>query len=120
MNSELYEEKSRSGFNGLELLDIEALKTLLEIHSKKIEFHREERKMHFGALALVSVLFFITLALLNRGGPVFLYACAIALLLLCLIIPYVIVYFKYENRLRKMNSEYFKIFDAIQNNHPST
>ena len=114
MNSRTYQQYADSGFADLEKLDRGDLETLLQIHVKKIEFHREERKMHFGALALVTVLLFFILTILNAGGTIFIHAGAIGILLLCLIVPYVIVYFKYENGLRKMNNEYFKILDAMQ------
>ncbi len=113
MDSVQYQKFSDEGFAGIDTFPACELRALLEINLKKIEFHREERKMHFGALALVSLLFFLLLPVLDRGGTLFFHASLIAILLLCLIVPYIRVYFKYENTLRKMNMDYFKILDAL-------
>ncbi|HUJ27198.1 MAG TPA: hypothetical protein VLW85_14335 [Myxococcales bacterium] len=74
----------------------------------RLECEREERRMHFGALALVSVLFFLLLpAVLRDFGNIGL--DLIAVLLLALLVPYVFVYFSYENRVRAMSAAWLRL-----------
>jgi hypothetical protein len=86
---------------------------LLERYAKaRLKLEMEERRMHFGALALVSVLFFILLPHLLAGEFRNLALDALALLLLALIVPYVFVYFSYENRVREMARLYLRLLEA--------
>lgn len=81
-------------------------------HRERLIAEREERRMHFGALALVSVLFFILLPALIAQGFQMLALDLLALLLLALIVPYVFVYFGYENRVRAMALGLFRLMEA--------
>lgn len=77
----------------------------------RLETEREERRMHFGAFALVGVLFFIILPTLAAGrAPLAL--LLIALLLIGLLVPYTLVYFGYENRVRAMAVGRMRLWEA--------
>jgi len=78
----------------------------------RLEIEREERRMHFGALALVSVLFFLMLPGLVESGFANLGLTSLALLLLALLVPYVLVYFGYENRVRAMALGHLRLIEA--------
>ncbi len=87
---------------------------LLERYARaRLKLEMEERRMHFGALALVSVLFFILLPHLLAEEFRNLALDALALLLLALIVPYVFVYFSYENRVREMARFHLRLIEAI-------
>lgn len=79
---------------------------------RRLEIEREERRMHFGALALVSVLFFLVLPALVESGFANLGLSLLALLLLALLVPYVFVYFGYENRVRAMALGHLRLIEA--------
>ena len=108
-----YESHLKDKFRNIDELTKDELSWLLLVHDKKVEYFKEERKMHFGAFALVTILFFIILpqALLETefSFPLLL----LEGLLLLLIIPYVFYYAWYENRLRKIESFYFIILEAL-------
>lgn len=78
----------------------------------RLETEREERRMHFGAFALVSVLFFILLPQLMAMQFANLALDLLALLLLVLLVPYVFVYFGYENRVRALAVGHMRLVEA--------
>lgn len=113
MTIDFYERHLKEKFGNINKLSREELSWLLQVHDKKIEYFKEERKMHFGAFALVTVLFFIILPQALSESE---YSTPLMLLeglLLILIIPYVFYYAWYENRLRKIESFYFIILEAL-------
>ncbi len=107
--AELYRALAQSRFAALpdELTDEDA--QLLERYlSVRLKLEREERRMHFGALALMSLLFFLLLPTVLRD-PGSIALDLLALLLLALVVPYVFVYFGYENRVRAMSSALLRL-----------
>lgn len=90
----------------------EELAWLEAFHRERVLAEREERRMHFGAFALVSGLFFLLLPALVAQEFGFLALDLLALLLLVLIVPYVFVYFGYENRVRAMTLGLFRLVEA--------
>jgi hypothetical protein len=105
---DLYRALAQSRFRELPPLS-DADARLLEGHLRaRLDLEREERRMHFGALALISLLFFLLLPTVVRDmGNLAL--DLIALLLLALLAPYVFVYFGYENRVRAMSSAWLRL-----------
>lgn len=77
----------------------------------RLETEREERRMHFGAFALVGMLFFMLLPTL-AAGRASLAMLLIALLLIGLLVPYTLVYFGYENRVRSMAIGRMRLWEA--------
>jgi hypothetical protein len=108
---ELYETHLKADFTAIGALSTDELSLLLSVHEKKVEYFKEERKMHFLAFMLVTLLFFIILPRTfeeqYRLGFVLLEA-----LLFVLMVPYIFYYAWYENRLRKLEALYFVIFEA--------
>jgi hypothetical protein len=94
-------------------LSREDLQWLAEFQLHRLEAEREERRMHFGALVLVTVLFFLVFPQLIAQQFANLGLSLVALLLLVLIVPYVLVYFGYENRVRAMALEHLRLLEAI-------
>lgn len=95
-----YEALVESGFSGLERFGDEDLDWLQQIHDKHLDFFREERRMHFGAFALVGVVFIILLPATLFLEDYFLILAAVEALLLALLAPYTFVYRKYEEGVR--------------------
>src|SRR5438445_12809645 len=62
----------------------------------RLDLEREERRMHFGALALAAALFFLLLPPVLAGQFRDLLLDSMALLLFLLLPPYLFVYFNYE------------------------
>ncbi len=58
---ELYDACLKKRFTGLDLLSKDELSFLLAVHAKKVDYFKEERKMHFLAFMLVTILFFVVL-----------------------------------------------------------
>ncbi len=116
MTIEFYERHLKDKFRNIDGLTKDELSWLLSVHDKKIEYFKEERKMHFGAFALVTILFFIILPQALSGGEYSFPLMLLEGLLLILIIPYVFYYAWYENRLRKIESFYFVILEALNKN----
>jgi hypothetical protein len=110
---ELYDALSKAHFAQIpdEVTDGE-LAWLETFHRERLEAEREERRMHFGAFALVGVLFFLLFPALIAQAFQMLALDLLALLLLVLIVPYVFVYFGYENRVRAMALGLFRIMEA--------
>lgn len=107
--AELYYALAQSRFAALpEGLTEEDTQLLQRYLSTRLEAEREERRMHFGALALVSLLFFLLLPTVLRD-PGSIALDLLALLLLALVVPYVFVYFGYENRVRAMSAALLRL-----------
>jgi hypothetical protein len=107
--AKLYRALAQSRFAELpEGLTDEDAQLLERYLSVRLKLEREERRLHFGALALISLLFFLVLpAVLRDPGSIAL--DLLALLLLALVIPYVFVYFGYENRVRAMSTALLRL-----------
>ncbi len=110
---DFYEKYLKDKFRNIDGLSKDDLSWLLLVHDKKIEYFKEERKMHFGAFALVAVLFFIILPQALSDTEFAFPLLLLEGLLLLLIVPYVFYYAWYENRLRKIESYYFVILEAL-------
>jgi len=108
---ELYETHLKSNFAAVGGLSKDELSFLLSVHEKKVDYFKEERKMHFLAFMLVSLLFFITLPRTFEEQFRLAFVLLEALLFV-LMVPYIFYYAWYENRLRKLEALYFVIFEA--------
>ena len=78
----------------------------------RLDLEREERRMHFGALALAAALFFLLLPQVLAGQFRDLLLDSMALLLFLLLPPYLFVYFNYENRVRAMSEAHLRLLEA--------
>ncbi len=108
---EFYETQLKGGFTGIDTLSAGELSFLLTVHEKKVDYFKEERKMHFLAFMLVTLLFFIILPRTFEDQ----YRLAFVLveaLLFVLMVPYIFYYAWYENRLRKLEALYFVILEG--------
>jgi hypothetical protein len=108
----LYDAYLKKGFTGLDALTRQDLSVLLSVHEKKVEYFKEERKMHFFAFMLVTLLFFIILPRTFEEE----FRVAFMLLeslLFVLMVPYIFYYAWYENRLRRLERLYFVLFEAV-------
>jgi len=110
---EFYDTHLKDRFRSVDHLDEKDLQWLLTVHDKKVEYFKEERKMHFGAFALVTILFFLLLPVILDGGEFVKPLLFIEGLLFILMVPYVFYYAWYENRLRKLEEYYFVILEAL-------
>jgi hypothetical protein len=102
-----YEELKKRGFDGLERFSAEELDWLQRIHDKHLDYYREERRMHFGAFALVGLAFVVLLGPLVSlvETDFFIPLLAAEALLLALLVPYTFVYRRYEEGVRRMMRE---------------
>ena len=109
-----YERLRRSGFEGLSKLSVDDLDWLQRIHDKHLDFFREERRMHFGAFALVGLAFVVLLGpTVSLAETVFFLPLAGAeALLFVLLVPYTFVYRRYEEGVRRMMRESVRLEDA--------
>jgi hypothetical protein len=109
-----YARLRAAGFGGLDGLPPGDLDWLQRIHDKHLDFYREERRMHFGAFALVGVAFVVllgpTVALSDTAF--FLPLAGAEALLLALLVPYTFVYRRYEEGVRRMMRESVVLEDA--------
>jgi hypothetical protein len=109
---QLYETLSKDHFGSIPAdASADELDWLEGYHHERVIAEREERRMHFGAFALVGVLFFILLPSFASGQFVLALAL-LELLLLVLLVPYVFVYFGYENRVRAMELGLLRLKEA--------
>ncbi len=109
----LYREHAKGHFAALpESLTLEEVEGLLELHRERLAAEREERRMHFGAFALVGLVLFILLPGLIESGFSNPPLSLLALLLIGLIVPYSVVYFGYENRVRAMTLGLLRLMEA--------
>jgi hypothetical protein len=97
-----YEELRAKGFAELSSLSEPELDWLQAIHDKHLQFYKEERRMHFGAFALVGLALVILLSATLSLEQYFLPLAAIEVLLLILMVPYTFVYRRYEEGVRLM------------------
>ncbi|HCF56444.1 MAG TPA: hypothetical protein DFS52_00405 [Myxococcales bacterium] len=110
---ELYDQLAPSHFASIpEELGEADLDWLDRFQMTRLEIEREERRMHFGALALVSLLFFLLLPQIVAMEFANIALNLLALLLLTLVVPYVFVYFGYENRVRAMALGHLRLVEA--------
>jgi hypothetical protein len=109
-----YERLRRGGFSGLERFSPEDLAWLQRIHDKHLGFYLEERRMHFGAFALVGLAFVVLLGptLTLAETPFFLPLAGAETLLFFLLVPYTFVYRRYEEGVRRMMRESVTLEDA--------
>ena len=108
---ELYETHLKMDFAAVGGLSKDELSFLLAVHEKKVDYFKEERKMHFLAFMLVTLLFFIILPRTFEDQFRLAFVLLEALLFV-LMVPYIFYYAWYENRLRKLEALYFVIFEA--------
>lgn len=108
----LYDELAKSHFVQVPETVTDAQLAWLEgFQHERVVAEREERRMHFGAFCLVSLLFFLLLPTMVTTQFVLALAL-LEVLLLVLIVPYVFVYFGYENRVRAMTLGLFRLREA--------
>lgn len=112
--AELYRALANGRFAALpDGLSAEELALLERYLLARLRLEREERRMHFGALALLSLLFFVLLPHLISGEFQSVALDLLALLLLTLIVPYIFVYFGYENRVRAMGAARLRALEKL-------
>jgi len=109
-----YEKLCADGFAGLDRFSAEELEWLQRIHDRRLDYLREERRMHFGAFALVGLALVILLpaVLTLTDTDYFIPLAAVELLLIVLFAPYTFVYRKYEEGVRRMMREAFLLDNA--------
>ncbi len=109
----LYDQHAKNHFVDIpdEVTD-EQLAWMAGYHHQRVLAEREERRMHFGSFCLVGVLFFLLLPTLVNPTQSALPLFLLEALLLVLLVPYVFVYFGYENRVRAMTLGYFRLLEA--------
>ncbi len=100
-----YEEITAAGFKDLDRFSVEDLDWLQHIHDRHLDFFKEERRMHFCAFALVGLAFIILLPATLFLEDYFLILAGAQAMLLVLLVPYVFVYRKYEEGVRRMMRE---------------
>jgi hypothetical protein len=101
-----YEGLAADGFGDLDRFSKGELDWLQRIHDKHLAFFKEERRMHFGAFALVGLSLLILLpAVLTAKTDYFLPLAGVWLLLLVLLVPYTFVYRRYEEGVRRKMRE---------------
>jgi len=97
-----YQKLCDSDFSNLPSFTPKELDWILKIHDRYLDYYREERTMHFGAFALVALSFMILLGSTMAFDEFFIPFAAAEGMLLMLLIPYIFVYRKYEEGVRKM------------------
>jgi len=104
-----YEQASADGFTDLDAFSAEELDWLQRIHDRRLDYLVEERRMHFGAFALVGLALVILLpvVLTLTDTDYFIPLAAVELLLIVLFVPYTFVYRKYEEGVRRLMREAF-------------
>ncbi|MBW2276532.1 MAG: hypothetical protein JRF63_03505, partial [Deltaproteobacteria bacterium] len=102
-----YEQLCADGFEGLDRFSADELDWLQQIHDRRLGYLKEERRMHFGAFALVGLALVILLpaVLSMTDTDYFIPLASVELLLIVLLVPYTFVYRKYEEGLRRMMRE---------------
>ncbi len=102
----VYEALKKNGFKRFdENLSLEDLEWIQHIHDKHLDFFKEERRMHFGAFALAGIAFVILFPALLEAEQYFFHLVAVEALLLILLVPYVFVYRRFEEGVRRMMRE---------------
>jgi hypothetical protein len=100
-----YEELAKNGYSGIESVSRNDLDRIQDIHDKYLDFYKEERRMHFGAFALVALAFIILFPALLTATEHFLPLLGVEALLFALLVPYTFVYRRYEEGVRRMMKE---------------
>jgi hypothetical protein len=100
-----YQRLAKNGFSDLELTEKNSLVWIQHIHDKHLDYYKEERRMHFGAFALVGLAFIILFLALLNAGEHFLPLLGVEGLLFLLLVPYTFVYRRYEEGVRRMMKE---------------
>jgi hypothetical protein len=108
----LYERLADQGFGDLAGLPAPDLEALSRLHALRLRCYAEERRLHFGAFALVGLATVILLPAVLTLDEYFLPLAAVELLLLGLFVPYTFYYRKYEENTRRMMRESFLIENA--------
>jgi hypothetical protein len=83
----------------------EELEWLQAIHDKHLSFYKEERRMHFGAFALVALAVVLLVPPVLSEERYALPLLAAFGLLLVLLVPYTVVYMRYEEGVRRKMRE---------------
>ena len=107
-----YQQLSAKGFADLASLSADELDWIAEIHGRYLDFYREERRMHFGAFALVGLALIILFPALLSASDYFLPLLGVEALLFILLVPYTFVYRRYEEGVRRMMRESILIENA--------
>ena len=107
-----YERLARDGFDDLARFADDELEWLQLIHDRYLDYYREERRLHFGAFALVGLALVILLPAVLTLEAYFLPLAAVELLLLVLLVPYTFVYRRYEEGVRRKMREAVLLADA--------
>jgi len=107
-----YQEISQMGFADLDSLSDDDLEGVARLHERHLDFYREERRMHFGAFALVSLAFVILFPTLLTATEHVLPLLGVEALLFLLLVPYIFVYRRYEEGVRRMMRESILIENA--------
>lgn len=109
-----YENACAEKFAGLDRFSADELDWLQRLHDRRLDYLREERRMHFGAFALVGLALVILLpvVLTMTDTDYFIPLAAVELLLIVLFVPYTFVYRKYEEGVRRMMREAFLLENA--------
>ncbi len=100
-----YHALSDNGFPGFDGLTDEEMDWIQRIHDKHLAFYQEERRMHFGAFALVGLAMVLLLPAVLAAEEHFIPLVAAFGLLLILLLPYTYVYMRYEEGVRKKMRE---------------
>jgi hypothetical protein len=102
-----YDKMIARGFEGLDRFSDEQLEWLQRVHDKHLDFYREERRMHFGAFALVGLAFVVLLGptVTLAETAFFLPLAGAEALFLALLVPYTFVYRRYEEGVRRKMRE---------------
>ena len=100
-----YYRLSDEGFAGLDGFTDEEMDWIREIHDKHLSFLKEERRMHFGAFALVALAMVLLLPAVLSEERYFIPLFVAFGLLLVLLVPYTFVYMRYEEGVRKKMRE---------------
>ncbi|HUT78436.1 MAG TPA: hypothetical protein VM285_12150 [Polyangia bacterium] len=108
----LYEKVAEQSFCDLAGIPASDLEALARIHDLRLGHYTEERRMHFGAFALVGLAAMILLPAVLTLDDYFLPLAGVELLLLALLVPYTFYYRKYEENTRRMMRESFLIENA--------
>ncbi len=98
----VYKSLYETDFSSIESFTLKEIENIFSLHSLYLHYTIEERRMHFGALALISLCTVILLPFIFLLNQYIIPLSIIELLLVLLLIPYVFVYRNYENRVRSM------------------
>ena len=107
-----YQRLTREGFDDLSEFTDAELEWLQRIHDRHLDYYREERKLHFGAFALVGLALVILLPAVLTLEEYFLPLAAVEALLLVLLVPYTFVYRRYEEGVRRKMRQAIQLADA--------